>query len=524
METHCLRHTEFPGTSRLFADFQYHFDRLSRFYAHPPYDPDSYARAASEIDYPDTRRQALVTAIARTNPASPALDLLAKPGTVAVVTGQQVGLFSGPAYTIYKALTAARLARDLTARGIPAVPVFWLATEDHDFAEVNHCRVFSPGYRPSEVRAEAVASQQPVGTIALPNPPLGALAEALEGFPYGGEISSLAAECYQPGATLGAAFRHLLQQLLADFNLLYLDPLEPSLRDIAGPFLAQALAAAPSLNAALLDRGRDLEQSGYHSQVLVEPETSLFFRLEDGHRIPLRVRNGGYASKARSYSVEELAASPERLSPNALLRPVMQDYLLPTVAYVGGPAELAYLAQSEVVYRQLLHRMPVAVARSGFTVVDERSFEKMREYGMGLPAFFAPGETVRERIARHLVPPSLLGHYSEARQSQKALLESLGAETARFDPTLGKAARTGLGKIEYQLLKLERKVAREALRRDERARTQADSLINLLYPAKHAQERYYSILPFLAQHGPQLLHALDASIHLDCPDHKLLVV
>ena len=524
METHCLRHTEFPGTSRLFADFQYHFDRLARFYAHPPYEPDSYARAASEIDFPDARRQALVAALARINPASPALDLLAKSGTVAVVTGQQVGLFSGPAYTIYKALTAARLAQDLTARGIPAVPVFWLATEDHDFAEVNHCRVFSPGYFPSELRADAQASQQPVGTIALPHPPLAALAEALQGFPYGEEISALTAECYQPGATLGAAFRHLLQRLLSDFNLLYLDPLEPSIRDIAGPFLAQALDAAPALNAALLARGRELEQAGYHSQVLVEPETSLVFLLEDGQRIPLKVRNGGYASKARSYSVEELAAAPGRLSPNALLRPVMQDYLLPTVAYVGGPAELAYLAQSEVIYRQLLHRMPVVLARSGFTVIDERSMLKMRQHGMALPAFFSPGVQVREQMARHLVPASLLERYSDARKSQKAMLGSLAAETARFDPTLEKATRTGLGKIEYQLLKLERKVAREALRRDERARLLADSLINLLHPAKHAQERYYSILPFLAQHGPQLLPTLAANIHLDCPDHKILVV
>src|SRR5579863_3873230 len=151
MESACLRHTEIPHTSALFADFQYHFDRVAPFYAHNPHANGSYAEVAKAMSYPAERRAALVAALGARNGGSESLDLLARPGTVAVVTGQQVGLFSGPAYTIYKALTAARLAQDLTARGIPAVPVFWLATEDHDFAEVNHCRVFSPGYHPLEL-------------------------------------------------------------------------------------------------------------------------------------------------------------------------------------------------------------------------------------------------------------------------------------------------------------------------------------------------------------------------------------
>src|SRR5437667_1695044 len=147
METACLRHTEIPHTSRLFSDFQYHFNRVSRFYAHNPFDRASYAAVAGEMAFPADRRERLVAALRVKNADRPALDLLARPQTVAVVTGQQVGLFSGPAYTIYKALTAARLAADLTARGIPAVPIFWLATEDHDFAEVNHTFVFDKDHR-----------------------------------------------------------------------------------------------------------------------------------------------------------------------------------------------------------------------------------------------------------------------------------------------------------------------------------------------------------------------------------------
>ncbi|HLW77589.1 MAG TPA: bacillithiol biosynthesis BshC, partial [Bryobacteraceae bacterium] len=176
MEPACIRHTELPGASKLFADFNYHFDRVARFYRHDPHDPDSLSAAAAEIDYPDSRRAAMAEALRVQNGDSPSLAKFAEPGTVAIVTGQQVGLFSGPAYTVYKAITAARIARELSARGTPAVPVFWLATEDHDFAEVNHVWTFGEDHNPLKLEAtareELNGRQRPVGGIALANPPV----------------------------------------------------------------------------------------------------------------------------------------------------------------------------------------------------------------------------------------------------------------------------------------------------------------------------------------------------------------
>src|ERR1700679_2555931 len=176
MQPACIRHTDLPGTSRLFADFTYHFDRVARFYGHDPHDPAALAAAASAIVYPDDRRAAMVQALEAQNGPSASLRLLAQPGTVAVVTGQQVGLFSGPAYTIYKAITAARLARDLTAQGIPAVPIFWLATEDHDFAEVSQAWTFDGAHQPVPLRIESPAENtgrpRPVGGIRMDHPPL----------------------------------------------------------------------------------------------------------------------------------------------------------------------------------------------------------------------------------------------------------------------------------------------------------------------------------------------------------------
>ena len=525
METACLRHTEIPATSKLFSDFQYHFDRVAQFYKGYAGDASSFRQAAAALDYPDDRRAALVAALRAQNEGNPLLDVLAKPGTVAVVTGQQVGLFSGPAYTIYKALTAARLAQQLNEQGIRAVPVFWLATEDHDFAEINHCFTFNGSYEP--VRLEVTGTtdgQRPVGGITIEQPPVQQLRDALAAFPFGEETAQMVADAYAPGTPLGEAFERLLRRLLEKWGLLFVDPLNPALRRLAAPLLREALKNGTDLKQDLLRRNEELVRAGYHAQVHIEAQTSLFFLLDDNRRVSLRRQNGDYVSKDRVYSISELVDRAEQLSGNALLRPVVQDYLLPTVAYVGGPAELAYMAQSQVLYQRLLNRMPVMVARSAFTILEHRSAKLLDRYGLRVPSLFQPEAVVREQIARKLVPGELIEEFEEARQHLAQLLDKLNTELSQFDRTLADALERSRAKIMYQLSKMEAKTEREALRRDERASSDARYLMNLVYPEKHLQERFYSILPFLAKHGPGLLDTIYEHVGLDCPDHKVLMV
>ena len=518
MEPACIRHTDVPGTSRLFADFTYHFDRVARFYKHNPHDPGAMAAAAAEIDYPAERRAEMVAALHGQNGASESLDRLAKPGTVAVVTGQQVGLFSGPAYTIYKAVTAAHTAAELTARGIPAVPVFWLATEDHDFAEVNHAWVFDSSHRPVQVSVsspELNGRQRPVGGIAIDRFPVDELARLLRPFAHGEDVIDAVKDAYRPGATMGAAFQALLSKLLNRLGLLFLDPLDPAVRRIAAPIVAEALTAAPELKKRLMERNRELESAGYHAQVHLEEKTSLFFLLENGGRVPLRRSNSDF---------NDLRDRAAEVSPNALLRPVVQDYLLPTVAYIGGPAELAYLAQSQVIYDRLLGRMPVVTSRSSFTLVEPRAEKLLTRYQLTVAQTFVDPEHFKERIARALVPEAVERAFADAHDGLTHNIECLHRELEKFDHTLASSLAKSREKMNYQLEKVRRKIERETMKRDERAAAEAAYLANTLFPHRHLQERFYSILPFLAQHGMDLVDRLYEAAQVDCPDHRVLSI
>jgi bacillithiol biosynthesis cysteine-adding enzyme BshC len=525
MNCTCVRYTELPHTSNLFADFTYHPDRVRSFYPHIPSDPGVFETIAGEIRLAPERRAALVSALRQQNGDSPALEKLAAEGTVAVVTGQQVGLFSGPAYTIYKALTAVKLAQQLSERGIPAVPIFWLATEDHDFAEVNHCWVFDAEHRPIKLeKAHSPSTSQPVGQYVLTEPPVSELRAALEGLPFGGEVSAMVEEAYRPGRTMGEAFSLLLKRLLAKYGLLHIDPMSPAIRELAAPAIRSALAAAPDLNAAVRERNRELEAAGYHAQVHVEDQTSFFFLLENGRRYTLRRYGRDYLQNGRRFTTEELMERGAELSPNALLRPVIQDSMLPTIAYIGGPAELAYLAQSEVIYRAILGRMPAALHRAGFTLIDERSRKLMTRYELSLGDCVRGEDAVRERIAARLVPPAVSASLSQTKTSVEQSLDRLTRDLAGFDASLAAALGKSRQKMLYQLAKMERKIGRETMARDARAGRDAAYLSALVFPERHLQERLYSILPFLAKHGPGLIDDLYECLNLGCQDHQLAVI
>jgi uncharacterized protein YllA (UPF0747 family) len=501
MESTCVRQNLIPGTSQFYTDYLYQFHRVGRFFPYSSWDPEQVIEAAHQVQYPAERRARLVAALREQNGDSPALDKLAQEGTVAVVTGQQVGFLSGPAYTVFKALTAVKLAARLNEKGVPAVPVFWLASEDHDFAEVDHAWVFNEESIPAKVGlTDAAVTGGPVGDVVLNAIPAEELRRALGNLPFAEDVMLRVEAAYHPGATLGSSFRKLVGEILQGLGLLFLDPLAPAIREISAPFLSDTVDRLPELIDALHQRNSELGQAGYHAQVHVEKDASLLFLLSDGRRTAIR-RNGTngaeqFVCKDRTYSGDQLKAMAARLSPNALLRPVMQDYLLPTVSY----------------------------PRNGFTLLDERSSKLLDKYGLRLPDVLDYQEKVRDRMAAKLVPAELTRRLDLLQAEFSKSLAGLQVDLRKFDPTLEAAAAKSAAKVQYQVQKLSRKTARETLRRNERASKDADFLIHSIYPHKHLQERFYSILPFLAKYGWDLPHQLLGMVQLSCPDHMIRTI
>ena len=532
----CIRQTEIASTTPLFSDFLYRFDRVRSFYRHPP-ETDSIPGAAREIRVDPQHRKTLVEILRRQNgtggtATAAQLDLLAQPDTVAVATGQQVGLYGGPVFTLYKALTALKLADQLRTAGTPAVAVFWLATEDHDLAEVDHAWVFNDRNEPVRLQARAEhRPNQPVGSVPVTSSDNESLRAALSNLPFGSEALEAAEAAYQPGGalqsagTLQSGFTALLERLVSDRGLIFLDPMDPAIRRLAAPLLRKAIENADALRERLLERSAALEEAGYHAQVHVGDESSLLFSIEDGSRTPLRIDDSSArapASLSTKACLDRLAESPESFSPNALLRPVTQDFLLPTAAYIGGPAELAYLAQAEVIYADLLGRMPVVLPRASLTILDSRAERLLERYGLAVTDCFAGPEQLRALIAERLIPPHVEKSLADSEAQIGEALEAARRELEAFDPTLSSALTTTSKKMLYQFGKIRSKAAQECLRRDSRAEADAAYLTGLIFPDKILQERLYSVLPFLARHGFEFISQVSEAIQPNCHDHQVL--
>ena len=368
------------------------------------------------------------------------------------------------------------------------------------------------------------ARSQPVGDVALSNPPVREFRAALQGMPFGEEVADLVEETYRAGNTMGGAFSELLRRVLARFDMPQVDPMLPDFRELAAPALRTAVENPRSSRRACWSATRTWPPPATTPRCTsrIRPPSSFCWRTASAWRCAALATNT--SSTAADFRSTELADRAPSLSPNALLRPVVQDSMLPTVAYIGGPAEVAYLAQSAVLYDAILGRMPLAMPRTGFTILDTHSEKLMTRYGLSLPDFFHGPDVLRERVAARLAPPALTASMNEASDGVNTALNRLRRDLAGFDPTLAAALDRSSRKIHHQLDKIGRKAGREALRRNARAAADASSLCGLLFPERHLQERLYSILPFLAKHGLDLVDHVYEAIQLDCVDHRLMVL
>ena len=533
MECHCIRAVDVPHTTRLYSSYLQDFHSVARFYAHPP-TFESIKQVSATVRADPVARRSIAEILRDQNrrfgsdaSVEAALDRFAS-GAVAIVTGQQVGLFSGPSFTVYKALTALRLAQELNSAGTPAVAIFWLATEDHDLGEINHC------FWPSREGAERIGLPSSdyegsrAGEVPLGDAVLSAVERAaanLEG-PAADLVRAALADSYTPSETYGSAFGKLLARLFAGKGLILLDPISQDLHRLAEPLYHAALEQHAELGQQLLSRSKDLERAGYHVQVKVtEGSTPLFLNLE-GKRVPIRARNGDFAVGRHSFSLPDLtdllARSPLDFSANVLLRPVIQDGLLSTAAYIAGPSEIAYFAQASVIYDRLLGRMPVILPRASFTLIDAHAVRLLRKYELEFSDVLQGGAKLRARMEGRLLPKTLTRRFDTGEKSLQKMLSELREQVTRLDPTLGGAMDTAESKMLFQFSKLKEKAAHALAVRSSILDAHERELIAHLYPDGELQERRHCFLPTLAAQGVELLDELTQRIKLGGAQHQVL--
>jgi bacillithiol biosynthesis cysteine-adding enzyme BshC len=529
--SNCIPFSSIPHSTPLFLDFLHHFDKVSRFYPHPPIFTDWWKDEQPRIPNPQDRRAAVAAVLERQNRAfgagAKALDNIQrlKDGAPAIVTGQQVAMFGGPLFSLLKAISVL-----LIAKKTGGVPIFWLATEDHDFAEVNFVHLPAADHIETFSAHPPHREDAPVGTIAFDDQISDLFKRAAEQFGSSEFLVTLE-QSYRPGETFGSAFGKLYARLFAESGLVLLDPSDVELHRIAQPIFRDSLAKWSQIKSGLAQRQEELESAGYHAQVKVTPSHTLCFYLEDGARIPVRQdpsEHDGFLIGEKRVSPQELIAEtethPERFSANVLLRPVMQDYLLPTLCYVGGPTEVAYFAQVEVVYRNLLGRVTPVLPRISATLVEPRQAKLLDRYQIGIPDTFRGPEKFREYVAGRALPSSIMTSFDSAAAYLEQAIVAIEEPLATLDPTLKDAAQNAAGKMRYQLQSLREKAARAEARKNTEIQRHAHELSTLLYPNKNLQEREIGSAYFLLKYGTGVLGQLEQKLQLGCLDHQVVEI
>ena len=546
MDPQCYPISTLPGTTPLFRDYAESVttsphSALRRWYPANPFSMDWASHAPTlEASHRSRLADALQAQAENFGAGEPVLANIERlrQGAAAVVTGQQVVLFGGPLLTLLKAATAIRKAQDATkASGREHVPIFWLATEDHDLAEVDQLALLSKtgvetlslglkAPRPLPVGALPIDGGSEEGLKHLES----TLAQASELLAWA-PISNVLRDCYTPGATLASAFGRLLTKIFAEYGLIVMDAASRDFHAMGVSVLQAALERADELEDALLVRSQDLEAAGYHAQVLVTADHSLLFLIdaETGARLPLRrTSDGQWKAGAHVYTTAELlqilSAEPERLSPNALLRPVFQDTILPTAAYIGGPAEIAYFAQSEVLYSRILGRVTPVLPRLMATLVEPAIASAMAAHEVQFPQILE-AKTI-EDLALHLaaraMPIEGKRKIATVGNSMDAELTALTEYMTAMSPDLGRAAGVSASKMLYQMNRLRRMAANFELQKQASLHKHAAAIMLSLYPDGHLQERLLGGVWFLARYGDALPALLVRHAAQECPGHRVV--
>jgi bacillithiol biosynthesis cysteine-adding enzyme BshC len=530
---------DIPGSSRLFLDYLDNFEHLAEFYNGDFHHLKNLAARATEVRTRKLPLSDLLPILREQNQhlgcGHETMEMLERleSGAVAIVTGQQTGLFGGPLFTLHKALTAIKLADELNQkRAATFVPIFWLASDDHDFREANHVHILDKNNQALEISysGHSLDSRIPMYAIKLSQQISEAIQKLDEGTPpsdFKPEVLRALRDAYLPETGMAEAFGKWLMNLCKSFGLILIDASDPRIKWLGKEIFKKEIRdRSPSTRAALESTERLLRKN-YHSQVQLHEGVLNLFLVEDA-RETIEIHDDSFRIKGKDRAVELnqmltwVDERPQMFSPNVLLRPIYQDALLPTVAYVAGPGELAYYAQMKGIYESFGMPMPIIYPRKSLTLVESKIQKVLDNYQLGVADFWKQADQLTSEIAKDNLPENLEKRIKNAQQCIDKNLLALENVVVEFDPTLKDAVQNAKGRIQHQVEQIETKIVQSYKKRNEVIVQQISKAANHLYPNHQLQERLLNVTPFLFKYRWEFIQKVYAELDLSNFDHQII--
>ena len=524
----------------LLGEYAFNFQHIAPLYAGDPSSNEAWEGVIRQSQARAGDRAgiaAIVTAQQERRGAPPqareAAARLADPRAVVVATGQQAGAFGGPLFTLLKAVTAIQLSERASAEhGVPVVPVFWVDAEDHDWEEVRSCTVLDAEFQPRTVTLADPegAGDLPVAALKLDGrveQTISELAAVLPPTEFTAWVDAGIRNAYRPGAGMAEAFSTWIESVLGQHGLVVFEAADPAAKRLAAPVFVRELEFPGRTAELAAAAGEQLAARGHQPQVAPQSGSVSLFHL-DGKRLPIR-RDGdryqvGETPVTLSALAQEARTDPARFSPNVLLRPIVQDTLFPTICYVSGPSELAYLGQLRGVYEHFNVPMPLMYPRASATLIDGGAARFLSRHRLPLAELRTRDESGLNHLLQSQLPPELEQSLKDAEDTLEAALQRVVNAMPALDPTLAGAAKTTMGKMEHDLRSLRGKVIQAAKRRDETLRRQFTRAQAQIFPLGHPQERTLTLVYFLNRYGPALVDILKRDLPLEIGRHWILTL
>ncbi len=534
-----IRYDRLPGGSRLFLDYLYDPHHICGFFAWPYRRQVEFESCARQLDDRDFDRNALADMLldqhrkyGTDDTAGGNIERLRQTDSLTVFTGQQVGLFGGPLYAIYKTMGAILQARRIAEMlNRPVIPVFWMASDDHDFAEVRWTAFPGPDNKIRRLEYEPASEPEriPISQVALDDR-ISEVHEARRDVrletEFSAEIDGVLEEAYRPGVTMTEAFANWMAWVTRGTGLVLFSPSCVEAKRQAVDLFTQEIQNPKSSADRLEWCNLRIQESGYRLQVShPKPNTHLFHA--NGQRNALQVQGDGQLTDGiddgdKNSWAERLQEHPERFSPGVLFRPVMQNYLFPAVAYVAGPSEISYWAQARALFEVFDVVQPIVLSRPFVTLLERKIRKAVEKLELSVPDVLTDREQVVNEVAQRTFPPDLHKKFGETVECFTDHIDKLNEAVTSFEPTLKKSFEQGAGRIRGELTNLEKKAFQAHKRRNEIIRDQVYKVSAHLYPENTLQERVFGLPYYLNKYGPDLIAYVLDRIAIDTQDHQII--